>query len=108
LIPFDRKASNASCRRLWRPQSIRTSICSEPPAPLRLAIITRASSTSGARASCPPLAETLAPAAGLRTRLVHEYDVIDDAIVLDAVGRARHDFAAYVSAIERYLAARGV
>lgn len=54
------------------------------------------------------LAETLAPAAGLRNRLVHEYDVINDAIVLDAVGRARRDFAAYVTAIEQYLAARGV
>jgi uncharacterized protein YutE (UPF0331/DUF86 family) len=54
------------------------------------------------------LAETLAPAAGLRNRLVHEYDVIDDAIVLDAVGRARRDFAAYVTAIEQYLAARGI
>jgi uncharacterized protein YutE (UPF0331/DUF86 family) len=54
------------------------------------------------------LAETLAPAAGLRNRLVHDYDVIDDAIVLDAVGRARRDFAAYVRAIEQYLAARGV
>jgi uncharacterized protein YutE (UPF0331/DUF86 family) len=53
------------------------------------------------------LAETLAPAAGLRNRLVHEYDVIDDAIVLDAVGRARRDFAAYVTAIEQYLATRG-
>ena len=54
------------------------------------------------------LAETLAPAAGLRNRLVHESDVIDDAIVLDAVGRARRDFAVYVRAIEQYLAARGV
>ncbi len=53
------------------------------------------------------LAQTLAPAAGLRNRLVHEYDVIDDAIVLDAAGRARRDFAAYVTAIERYVAARG-
>lgn len=55
-----------------------------------------------------PLADRLAPAAGLRNRLVHEYDEIDDAIVLDAVGRARRDFAAYVTAIEQYLAARGV
>jgi len=34
--------------------------------------------------------------------------VIDDAIVLDAVGRARRDFATYVAAIEQYLSARGV
>jgi uncharacterized protein YutE (UPF0331/DUF86 family) len=54
------------------------------------------------------LAEALAPAAGLRNRLVHDYDVIDDAIVLDAVGRTRRDFATYVAAIEQYLSARGV
>jgi uncharacterized protein YutE (UPF0331/DUF86 family) len=53
------------------------------------------------------LAAALAPAAGLRNRLVHEYDVIDDAIVLSAVGRARHDFGAYVTAIGQYLTARG-
>ena len=40
------------------------------------------------------LANALAPAAGLRNRLVHEYDVIDDAIVLAAVHLARRDFAA--------------
>jgi len=51
----------------------------------------------------PDLAETLAPAAGLRNRLVHEYDEIEDSIVLRAVGDARRDFGAYVSAIERYL-----
>lgn len=32
------------------------------------------------------LAHALAPAAGLRNRLVHEYDAIDDAKVLAAVG----------------------
>jgi len=31
------------------------------------------------------LAEKLAPSAGLRNRLVHEYDLIEHAIVLDAV-----------------------
>jgi uncharacterized protein YutE (UPF0331/DUF86 family) len=35
------------------------------------------------------LAEKLAPAAGLRNRLVHEYDDIDDAIILAAVTEAR-------------------
>ena len=49
------------------------------------------------------LAEQLAPAAGLRNRLVHEYDTIDDSIVLDAVGLANHDFRAFVTAIEGYL-----
>ncbi len=54
------------------------------------------------------LANALAPAAGLRNRLVHEYDAIDDTIVLAAVRLARRDFAAYVAAIEAYLTARGV
>ena len=53
------------------------------------------------------LAEALAPAAGLRNRLVHEYDAINDAIVLEAVRQARRDFTAYVAAIEQYLTARG-
>jgi len=53
------------------------------------------------------LAEGLAPAAGLRNRLVHEYDAVNDAIVLEAVRQARRDFTAYVAAIERYLTARG-
>lgn len=50
----------------------------------------------------------LAPSAGLRNRLVHEYDEIDDAIVLRAVGEARRSFADYVSAIERFLAEKGL
>jgi len=52
------------------------------------------------------LARALAPSAGLRNRLVHEYDVIDDAIVLDAVRRARWEFARYVAAVEHYVAGR--
>lgn len=52
------------------------------------------------------LARSLAPAAGLRNRLVHEYDEIDDAIVLRAVSTAQDQFASYVAEIERYLAAR--
>lgn len=53
------------------------------------------------------LAERLAPAAGLRNRLVHEYDEIDDEIVLKAVAQARRDFAEYVAALERYLGDQG-
>ncbi len=49
------------------------------------------------------LAERVAPAAGLRNRLVHEYESIDDAKVLKAVADARRDFTAYVAAVERYL-----
>lgn len=55
----------------------------------------------------PALAEALAPAAGLRNRLVHEYDAIDDAIVLAAIARARRDFATYVAAVQQYLSGRG-
>lgn len=49
------------------------------------------------------LAERLAPAAGLRNRLVHEYDAIDDAMVLRAVGHARRDFGDYLAAVARHL-----
>lgn len=49
------------------------------------------------------LANSLAPSAGLRNRIVHEYDAIDDAIVLRAAGTAAHQFAAYVAAVESYL-----
>jgi uncharacterized protein YutE (UPF0331/DUF86 family) len=49
------------------------------------------------------LATALAPAAGLRNRLVHEYDAIVDAIVLDAVRKAEDLFPKYVAAIERHL-----
>jgi len=49
------------------------------------------------------LAERLAPAAGLRNRLVHEYDDIDDAIVLSAVRVASQDLGEFVTAIDGYL-----
>lgn len=52
------------------------------------------------------LARQLAPSAGLRNRLVHEYDAIDDAIVLAAVRDARRQLAAFVAAIERQLGER--
>jgi len=51
----------------------------------------------------PDLAEALAPSAGLRNRLVHEYESIVDTIVLDAVRKAQQLFPQYVAAIERYL-----
>lgn len=53
-----------------------------------------------------PLAAALAPAAGLRNRLVHEYDEIDDAVVLHATADACRLFGEYVEAVERYLSAR--
>lgn len=54
------------------------------------------------------LAEALAPSAGLRNRLVHEYDEIDDTIVLEAVGEALRLFPRYVSAIEAKLESEGL
>jgi uncharacterized protein YutE (UPF0331/DUF86 family) len=50
------------------------------------------------------LAASLAPSAGLRNRLVHEYDRIDDAIVLSAVEQTLALYPQYVAAIEAYLA----
>jgi uncharacterized protein YutE (UPF0331/DUF86 family) len=52
------------------------------------------------------LAEALAPSAGMRNRLVHEYDAIVDAIVLDAVRKSQHLFPRYVASIEQYLQRR--
>lgn len=54
------------------------------------------------------LADLVAPAAGLRNRLVHEYDEIDDAIVLRSVAEARLRFARYVAAVEEHLSAQGL
>ena len=50
------------------------------------------------------LAQDLAPAAGLRNRLVNEYDAIDDGRVLEAIGRALDLFPRYIRAIETHLA----
>jgi uncharacterized protein YutE (UPF0331/DUF86 family) len=49
------------------------------------------------------LAERLAPSAGLRNRLVHEYDLIDHTLVLDAVRMADTLYPRYVLEIENYL-----
>ena len=51
----------------------------------------------------PELAAALAAGAGLRNRLVHEYDAIDDAIVLDAVRTARERLGAFIAAVEAHL-----
>ena len=50
------------------------------------------------------LAETLAPSAGLRNRLVHEYDLLEHSIILDAVRTAEKLYPEYVKEIEDYLA----
>ncbi|MBI2900189.1 MAG: DUF86 domain-containing protein [Planctomycetes bacterium] len=51
------------------------------------------------------LAHQMAPSTGLRNRLVHEYDKIDDAKVLASVGTALDLFPRYIAAVERFLAA---
>jgi uncharacterized protein YutE (UPF0331/DUF86 family) len=55
------------------------------------------------RALPTALAEKLAPSAGLRNRLVHEYDRLDHVMVLAAVAAAEEQYAEYVDAIEGFL-----
>ncbi len=49
------------------------------------------------------LAQKLAPSAGLRNRLVHEYDRLDHSMVLKAVNMAEELFPQYIKAINDYL-----
>jgi len=49
------------------------------------------------------LAEKLAPSAGLRNRLVHEYDLLEHSLVLNAVKMAEELYPEYVKEIESYL-----
>ncbi len=48
-------------------------------------------------------ARHLAPSAGLRNRLVHEYEMVDPAKVFEALEPARADTVAYLRAVEAYL-----
>lgn len=48
-------------------------------------------------------AEKLAPSAGLRNRLVHEYDLLDHDQVLAAVKMAEDLYPHYIKEIEEYL-----
>ncbi|MEK6766616.1 MAG: DUF86 domain-containing protein [Planctomycetota bacterium] len=52
------------------------------------------------------LAEKLAPSAGLRNRLVHEYDLIEHLMVLEAVIMAEELYSEYVKEIEDYLSGK--
>lgn len=52
------------------------------------------------------LARQLAPSAGLRTRLVHEYDGIDDARVHAALPGAVEQLTRYIAAVQAWLARR--
>ena len=54
------------------------------------------------------LAERLAPSAGLRNRLVHEYDILDDGRVLASIGRVLDEYPRYVQAIDAYLSGAGL
>jgi uncharacterized protein YutE (UPF0331/DUF86 family) len=53
------------------------------------------------------LAQRLAPAAGLRNVLTHEYVRVDLAVVAAAVQDATRDFGEYVRAVAAYLQDRG-
>ena len=48
-------------------------------------------------------AQALAPSAGLRNRLVHEYERIDDRVVFQAVSRTLDTFPRFVQAVSNYL-----
>lgn len=53
------------------------------------------------------LAERLAPSAGLRNRLVHEYDLLEHSMVLDAVRTAEKLYPEYIKEIEIYISLGG-
>ena len=54
------------------------------------------------------LAEQIAPSAGLRKRLVHQYNALDDRKVWEAIGQAQHIFPAYIQVIESFLIRSGL
>lgn len=49
------------------------------------------------------LAGELAPSAGLRNKLVHEYGVVDDRLVYESVSNTALLFPRYIRAIKNYL-----
>lgn len=51
-------------------------------------------------------ARRIARAAGLRNRLVHEYEAIDARKLYDALTPAREDMAAWIASVQRYLQTR--
>ncbi len=52
------------------------------------------------------LSRELAPSAGSRNILVHEYDTLDDGLILEAVGKARRLYREYIKAIGEYMKRR--
>ncbi|CAN5165126.1 hypothetical protein BH23ACT9_BH23ACT9_36940 [soil metagenome] len=65
----------------------------------------RASFSAAAEAGALPreLAERMAPAAGLRNVIVHDYLDVDLSLLADGANAAAEDFASYVEAIARWL-----
>lgn len=51
----------------------------------------------------PAFAEELAPSAGLRNRLVHEYDKLDDAVVFASMKKILTTYPRYVQAVAQYI-----
>lgn len=49
------------------------------------------------------LAEKLAPSAGLRNRLVHEYDRLEHSMVLEALRMANNLYSKYIKEIDDYI-----
>ena len=54
------------------------------------------------------LADSLAPSAGLRNRLVHEYAGLDDAKVLGSIAVMLDLYPRYIQAVEAYLGKAGL
>jgi uncharacterized protein YutE (UPF0331/DUF86 family) len=54
------------------------------------------------------LAAAVAPSAGLRNRLVHEYDALDDGKVLAGVRTILALYPGYIQAIEAHLGRSGL
>jgi len=54
----------------------------------------------------PELAKELAPAAGLRNRLVHQYDDLDDDLVFQSIGKALRLFPRYLQALVAFIESR--
>ena len=52
------------------------------------------------------LAQRLAPSAGLRNRLVHEYDQIKHSMILDAVETADNLYSQYIKEITNYISSQ--
>lgn len=58
------------------------------------------------RVLTPELARQLAPCAGLRNRIAHEYDALDPGLVHEALAKAVTDVRDYLAAIRTHLATR--